>query len=299
MAIITEEGPIVTTFQEYVDLLNRAAVVAFGSDFDQEGDSPWGQLAGILAEVFVLVDEGIVQSWAATDPKTATGQSLDNLLELFNIEREDGETDADYWFRAQKIRGLQGHGSSATLRAYLQAIDNVRRAKIITNTGTVNRTVSAVTIVPGAIAIAVDFFEAPDAEDKMAVGSTIFEQRPLGARVVGSESSGVTDDGGTDIKYIPAVARDLKITIDATLYTPRSTTIETDIREGLYYAVNSLLIGEDISEERVRAIVYQNRGIEVTDVAKTTAANGQWLAVGEVDAVNLSRTNIELNLTEA
>ena len=89
MAQVTSTGVVGRTLDEYIGLLGGVFQQALGDDLSLDPETPQGQLIGLLAFEFAKVDEALVAQGNALSLATATGQQLDDIGSLFNLERFD------------------------------------------------------------------------------------------------------------------------------------------------------------------------------------------------------------------
>ena len=179
-----------------------------------------------------------MESWAASDPDTAVGQSLDNLLSLFGVPREEDEADAVYWLRAQKLRGLRGLGFEENLRARLVALDFVDDARVYNNATTAPMTSNELTVPAASIAVVVRHGTI-DADQQQLLAQTIVDERSSGCPLYGTTTIQFARDE-LAVPYIHGDAQRMVITVSANLYRPRSDTITQDVTKSLLSAVNRL-----------------------------------------------------------
>ena len=87
MALVTPQGVTGRSLVEYVTILGERFQASFGDDLDLSPETPQGQLIGILALALAEQDESIVQLGNAMSLDHASGNQLDDLGSLLDVNR--------------------------------------------------------------------------------------------------------------------------------------------------------------------------------------------------------------------
>lgn len=91
MAIVTNEGIIPTSLEEYVGELERVFQGVFGENLDLSPETPQGQIIGNLALKFSELDDALVRLSGASDINRAYAHQLDGLANALGVIRKDAQ----------------------------------------------------------------------------------------------------------------------------------------------------------------------------------------------------------------
>lgn len=87
MSALTPQGLEIDRLNQIIAKMQNGARKAFGDDINTEPDSVFTQFFGILAEIVVSLNEGLLGVYNAFYPDSAEGMSLDNVCSLVGVRR--------------------------------------------------------------------------------------------------------------------------------------------------------------------------------------------------------------------
>jgi uncharacterized phage protein gp47/JayE len=279
VAELTAAGLLIKTLDEYRADLGVAWRGAFGQSMVVDDTSPDGQILGILAERFALVDERLEQIAAAMDPRNASGSLLEALCALTGT-----------------IRAVATFSTvTLTLAGTPTTVIPAGRLFSTASTGQQFTTLDAATIDAGAawstgLAVALGEFYTSSGNLYEVVdpggSATTLAPGPSGT----SKTANVTDPGGVVWRFIGAAAGAVKVEARATLPGPvvgsSGDIIGIDTPTGGLAAVNNVLdavIGRNTMKDpelrQLRAIELARPGtgtpnalrVAVLDLGATSA----------------------------
>lgn len=232
------------------------------------------------AQVRVPVEAEVAGSIKA--PSFSITEAVTPISSLIGVYNEEPlglgrkrETDAEFRARAQRSLAVSGSSTYSAMLAAMLNLDFVSNVLIEENE---TNTTNALNLPPHSFEVIVT---APDTEaNNQVIGTTIWEEKPLGIQTYGNTSVTISDSNGMPRLIKFSRPSEVIIAVRVTYITyeeePQTELINTAIRNSIVETGQLLSSGGDVIPSRFIGNIYQNTsGLgKVTVEAQTLSSTG-------------------------
>lgn len=269
----TKNGVVIPNTANVKTLVENAFVAVFGEGFSVDPTTPQGRIIEAITLLFVDVLRICAVNANGFNPQQAVGIYLDNLGQLFGVDRLSGE--ADFNFRKRiNDSSAGGVGYALSVRRAISQVAGVTSVCVLDNgnadTAVLPNTTNGIAVSPHSVFICVaggDEMEIAEAIFKNLSAGCSFEKSTEYGEVVTKTITNDQTNTSKEIYFYRPEAKDIsfEVVVRDDVYT--GTDIEQDTKKAIADFVNEHSSNYTITKGDIAsAIAAYGTGIVCTEV---------------------------------
>ena len=246
---IDDTGLHMPTYEDRLEALTDSYRAIFGPETELSEAVPDYQLLSVIARALDDLSQLVLDDYNSRNPLYAGGHSLDLLLPLYGLHRQEGETDAAARRRILGALAAGGNTMAENIQAEILKVPDVRQAQVhVNDTGSTDEK----GIPPHSICCVVE------AGKKADIADAIYRKKAPGIGTHGTATVSVTDGNGMShtVCFSRPVESAVNIYMDITAYDGYDPATTDTVRQALADHLNGFRIGQSLVVPQLYGISY-------------------------------------------